>query len=91
MNKKQLRVYAKKVEGASELGRLIFIILALLIFWKLLEFISNGTAMVIFGMVYAGAFGGLYWWLRSQWRALLAPPPKRKTTVKKPAPPQENP
>lgn len=91
MNKKQLRVYAQKFEGASDLARMVFIILALFLFWILLDFFSGGTAMVVFGIVYVGIIGSLYWWVRSQWRALLAPPPKRKKPVKKPEPPQETP
>ena len=76
MNKKQLRVYAKKVEGASDFARLVLGILAVLGFFKLMDLFTNTTAMGIALAIYAGLVGFGYWWARRQWRALLAPPPK---------------
>lgn len=95
MNKKQLRLYAKKFEGASDLARMIFSILAVLGLWYFLNFFMSTQAMVIAGGMYACVMGFAYWWVRGQWRALLAPPPKpvkkKPAVARPPAPPKDTP
>lgn len=83
MNKKQLRVYAAKFEGASAVARLTFGIVALLGFLQLMNVFVSTTAMVIALSIYTVVLGFGYWWVRREWRALLAPLPK---TVRKKIP-----
>lgn len=90
MNKKQLRIYAVKFEGASDIVRIIAGVLALLGFLKLMDLFTNTTAMSIALLVYVCALGFGYWWCRREWRALLAPPPK-PVRKKKPVPVEPKP
>lgn len=90
MNKKQLRVYAKKFESASGIARIIFGIIALLGFLKLMDLFTNATLMYTALGIYAGLLGFGYWWVRREWLALLAPPPK-PVRKKKPTPVEPKP
>ena len=89
MDKKQLRLYAKKVEGASDFVRLVFCLIAVLGFLKLMNFFTNATMMLFALLCYAALVGVVYWWVRREWRVLLAPLPravKRKPSVPKEVP-----
>ena len=89
MNKKQLRVYAKKFEGASDFARLVFGIIALLGFLKLMDFFTNTTMMTFALLFYAALIGFAYWWVQREWRALRVPP--KKSVRRKPPAPKEAP
>ena len=89
MDKKQLRLYAKKFEGLADIARIVFGIAALLGLIKFMDWFSNTSVMMIACAMYVGILSVAYWWVRREWRALFAPPPK--PVRKKPAPPKETP
>jgi hypothetical protein len=77
MNKTQLRAYAKKFENVSDIVRIIFGIVALLLFLKLMNIFTTTTAMATAFLIYGAIVVSGYWWVRREWRALLAPLPKK--------------
>ena len=87
MNKKQLRVYAEKFEGVSDFVRLVSGVIAVWGFLTLVSFFNNATALGIASAIYVGLLGFVYWWVRREWRALLAPLPK--VVKRKPLPPKD--
>lgn len=90
MNKKQLRLYAAKFEGAGEIARIVFMLVAITGLWKLMNFFSGSTRVLMASVIYIGIVALAYWLIRREWRTLLAPLPKpvhRKT----PAPAKDAP
>lgn len=90
MNKKQLRLYAAKFEGAGEIARLFFVLVAIMGLWKLMDLFSGSARVLTASVIYIGLVALAYWSIRREWRALLAPLPKL-VRRKKPALPKDVP